>query len=145
MCGLSVLVSGGYSLLWCAAFSLWRLLLLRNMGSRRMGFSSCGSRLSSCGSRALEHRLSSCGARAQLLHDMWDPPRPGLEPVSSALAGGFPTTGPPGKPWWLYFKEDFIQELGFTVIITVNTFNPWCSEYFLFCTLCAHLVLFFYS
>ncbi|KAJ8788386.1 hypothetical protein J1605_000442 [Eschrichtius robustus] len=26
-------------------------------------------------------RLSSCGSRAQLLHGMWDPPRPGLEPA----------------------------------------------------------------
>ena len=28
---------------------------------------------------------------------MWDHPRPGMEPVSPALAGGFLTTGPPGK------------------------------------------------
>ena len=27
----------------------------------------------------------------------WDPPAVGIEPVSSALAGGFLTTGPPGK------------------------------------------------
>ena len=44
-------------------------------------------------------RLSSCGSRAQLLRGMWDPPRPGLEPVSPALAGRFSTTAPPGKPW----------------------------------------------
>ena len=43
-------------------------------------------------------RLSSCGLRAQLLHGMWDLPRPGLEPVSPALAGRFSTTVPPGKP-----------------------------------------------
>ena len=43
-------------------------------------------------------RLSSCGLRAQLLCGMWDPPRPGLEPVSPALAGRFSTTAPPGKP-----------------------------------------------
>ena len=43
-------------------------------------------------------RLSSCGSRAQLLRGMWDPPRPGLEPVSPALAGRFSTTAPPGKP-----------------------------------------------
>ena len=54
--------------------------------------------LSSCGSRAPERRLSSCGARAQLLRGMWDLPGPGLEPVSPALAGGFLTTEPPGKP-----------------------------------------------
>ena len=28
---------------------------------------------------------------------MWDLPGPGIEPVSSALAGGFFTTEPPGK------------------------------------------------
>ena len=48
--------------------------------------------------RLQTHRLSSCGSRAQLLHGMWDLPRPGLEPVSPALAGGFLTTAPPGKP-----------------------------------------------
>ena len=29
---------------------------------------------------------------------MWDPPRPGLEPVSPAPAGRLSTTAPPGKP-----------------------------------------------
>ena len=29
---------------------------------------------------------------------MWDLPGSGLEPVSPALAGGFLTTVPPGKP-----------------------------------------------
>ena len=29
---------------------------------------------------------------------MWDLPGPGPEPVSPALAGGLPTTVPPGKP-----------------------------------------------
>ena len=28
---------------------------------------------------------------------MWDLPRPGFEPVSPALAGGFLSTAPPGK------------------------------------------------
>ena len=42
--GLSlVAVSGGYSSLRCAGFSLWWLLLLRSTGSRRAGFSSCGT------------------------------------------------------------------------------------------------------
>ena len=34
---------------------------------------------------------------------MWDLPGPGLEPVSPALAGGFLTTAPPGKPHTLPF------------------------------------------
>ena len=56
--GFSVVAaSGGYSSLRCAGFSLRWLLLLLNTGSRRAGFSSCGSRV-------LECRISSCGARA---------------------------------------------------------------------------------
>ena len=76
-------------------------------------FSSCGKRgplftavrgpLTIVASPVGEHRLqmrrlSNCGSRAQLLHGMWDLPRPGLEPVSPALAGRFSTTAPPGKP-----------------------------------------------
>ena len=54
-------------------------------------------------SPAAEHRLqtrrlSNCGPRAQPLRGTWDPPRPGPEPASPALAGRFPTTAPPGKP-----------------------------------------------
>ena len=48
--------------------------------------------------RLQTRRLSNYGSRAWLLRGMWDPPRPGLEPVSPALAGRFSTTAPPGKP-----------------------------------------------
>ena len=51
------------------------------------------------GHRLQTRRLSNCGSRAQLLRGMWDPPRPGLEPVSPALAGRLSTTAPPGKPY----------------------------------------------
>ena len=50
------------------------------------------------GHRLQTRRLSSCDSRAQLLRGTWDLPRPGLEPVSPALAGRFSTTEPPGKP-----------------------------------------------
>ena len=85
-----------------------------------LGLSFCARAFSSCGewgplfiavrgpltitaSLVVEHRLqtrrlSNHGSRAQLLRSMWDPPRPGLEPVSPALAGRFSTTAPPGKP-----------------------------------------------
>ena len=81
-------------------------------------FSSCGKRgplfiavrgpLTIAASLVVEHRLqmrrlSNCGSRAQLLHSMWDLPRPGLEPVSPALAGRFSTTAPPGKPCFNIF------------------------------------------
>ena len=82
-------------------------------------FSSCGERgplfiavrgpLTVAASLVAEHRLqtrrlSSCGSWAQLLRGMWDLPRPGLEPVSPALAGRLSTTAPPGKPYIVHFK-----------------------------------------
>ena len=81
-------------------------------------FSSCGKRgplfiavrgpLTIAASLVAEHRLqtcrlSNCGSRAQPLRGMWDLPRPGLEPVSPALASRFSTTAPPGKPRFLSF------------------------------------------
>ena len=56
---------GADLLLRCAGFSLWRLLLLRSTRSRARGLSGC----------------SSWALCAQLLHRMWDPPRPGIKPV----------------------------------------------------------------
>ena len=85
-----------------------------------LGFRFCARAFSSCGKwgpffiavrgpltiaaslvaehRLQTHRLSNCGSRAQSLRGMWDPPRPGREPVSPALAGRLSTTAPPGKP-----------------------------------------------
>ena len=48
--------------------------------------------------RLQTRRLSNRGPRAQPLRGTWDPPRPGLEPVSPASAGRLSTTAPPGKP-----------------------------------------------
>ena len=92
-------------------------------------FSSCGKRgplfivvqgplfiavrgpLTIAASLIVEHRLqmrwlSNCGSRAELLHGMWDLPRPGLEPVSPALAGRLSTTAPPGKPRVPILKDE---------------------------------------
>ena len=107
------------SLLRVGFLQLWQVGAAFHCGapaSHCGGFSCCGARalgvrasvgvacrLSSCGSRALERRLSSCGARAQLRRGVWDLPGPGLEPVSPALAGGFLTTAPPGKPYNCFF------------------------------------------
>ena len=41
---------------------------------------------------------------------MWDLPRPGLKPVSPALAGGFLTTAPPGKPFMGTLKKESWME-----------------------------------
>ena len=96
-------------------FFLFFYLLMAVLGLRfcARAFSSCGKRgplfiavrgpLTIAACVVAEHRLqtrrlSSCGSRAQLLRGMWDLPRPGLEPVSPALAGRLSTTAPPGKP-----------------------------------------------
>ena len=60
------------------------------------------------GHRLQTRRLSSCGPRAQLVRGTWDPPRPGLEPMSPAPAGRPSTTAPPGKPWGFLFFVFFI-------------------------------------
>ena len=84
--GLSlVAASGGHSSSRCAGLSLSRPLLLRSTGSRRAG------------SVIVAHG-PSCSVVCGII------PRPGLEPVSPALAGGFSTTAPPGKPPGLSFK-----------------------------------------
>ena len=45
---------------------------------------------------------------------MWDLPRPGIEPVFPALAGGFLTIAPPGKSLFLiFFKKIKDQALAF--------------------------------
>ena len=68
-------------------------------------FSGCTAWASHChdcscyGAWTLGHvGFSSCGARAYLLCGMWEPPGSGIEPMSAALASGFFTTEPPGKP-----------------------------------------------
>ena len=40
---------------------------------------------------------------------MWDPPGPGIEPVSPALAGGLPTTAPPGKSQFFCLKSSVLE------------------------------------
>ena len=104
---------------------LFIYLFLAVLGLRfcARAFSSCGKRgplfiavrgpLTIAASLVAEHRLqtrrlSSCGSRAQLLRGMWDLPRPGLEPMSPALAGRLSTTAPPGKPNPAYFYQHLI-------------------------------------
>ena len=53
-----------------------------------------------CRAQAPDAQAQHCGSRAQSLRGTRDLPRPGLEPVSPALAGVFPTTAPPGKPYF---------------------------------------------
>ena len=62
------------------------------------GAPHCGG-LSSWTTGSRVYLISCCctGAQAELPCSMWDLPEPGIEAVSTALAGGFLATGPPGK------------------------------------------------
>ena len=114
-----ILIGVKYISLWFFLFvcflNLFIYLFLAVLGLRfcSRAFSSCGKQgplfiavrgpLIIAASLVAEHRLqtrrlSSRASRAQLLRGMWDLPRPGLEPVSPALAGRLSTTAPPGKP-----------------------------------------------
>ena len=84
--------------------------------------------------RLQTRRLSSCGLRAQLLRGMWDLPRPGLEPVSPALAGRFSTTAPPGKPSFLKFLSIYIRIISHSsfVYFCISITNIICDQYIIF-------------
>ena len=73
--------------------------------------------------RLQTHRLSNCGSWAQPLRGMWDPPRPGLEPASPALAGRLSTTVPPGKPWPGSLSHDSYSVCTFPKVVTSG--NIW--------------------
>ena len=118
---------------------LFIYLFLAVLGLRfcAMAFSSCGKwgplpitvhgPLTIAASPVAEHRLqtrrlSNCGSRAQSLSGMWDPPRPGPEPVSPALAGRLSTTAPPGKPpsfiyFWMKYLLKSVDNLVFVNFI----------------------------
>ena len=95
--GCLVAASRGYSL-QCVGFLLQWLLLLQSTGSRHSGFGAGTQGLGSWGTWALEHWLSRGGARARLPCRLWCLPGLGIRPTCPALAGGFSTAGPPGKP-----------------------------------------------
>ena len=101
--GLSVVAaSGGHSSSRCAGLSPSRSLVAEHKLQTR--------------------RLSSCGSRAQPLRGMWDLPRPGLEPVSPALAGRFSTAAPPGKPHIFFIHSSVDGHLGgFHVLAIANS------------------------
>ena len=85
-CSVQAFHSGGFSS--CRA---------RALGHVGLTVVACGSivatlRLYGTGSVLVAHGLSCFTLR------MWDLPGPGVKPVSSALAAGFFTTEPPGKP-----------------------------------------------
>ena len=90
----------------CASCGKWGPLFIAVRGPLTIAASPAAEH------RLQTRRLSNCGSQAQPLRGMWDPPRPGLEPVSPALAGRLSTTAPPGKPprFFLYNITSFEQQ-----------------------------------
>ena len=97
-------------------------------------FSSCGKRgplfiavrgpLTIMASLVVEHRLqtrrlSNCGSRAQLLHGMWDLPRPGLEPVSSREILKLPTPRPFPRP----MKSESLRGSSIGILSTIRSYH----------------------
>ena len=109
-----------------------------------LGLSFCSRAFSSCGKRGplfiavrgpltivaslvAEHRLqtrrlSSCGSRAQSLRGMWDPPRPGHEPVSPALAPNHCATRE-ALPLAFYSYYVFNFQMFFLIPLSICTFE----------------------
>ena len=61
---------------------------------------------------------------------MWGLPGPGLEPVSPALAGGFLTTAPPGKPAkYILIAADSFADYGYPLAVSLHStyFFHWSS------------------
>ena len=65
-----------------------------------------------------------------MLRGIWDPPRPGLEPTSPALAGRLSTTAPPGKPKETQALNDTIEQID--LIDIYRTFHPKTADYTFF-------------
>ena len=100
------------------------------------GFFFCGAW--ALGTQALVvvgHGFSSCGSRAQLIHGMWNLPGPEIELMSSALAGGIPITGPPGKFLQIHFQSPSLSSpSGIPIMHTLALFilYPYISYFALF-------------
>ena len=118
--GFSLAVMGDALQLQCVAFSLQCLLLLQRMGSRRGGVGSAVHRLQS--SVVVAFGLC-CSTACGIFPDQ------GSNPVSPALAGGFFTTEPPGKPPNLVFKWPMSILKGFTFaqLFTLAEVR-WCTS-----------------
>ena len=65
----------------------------------------------------LEHGLSSCVTWAYLVHSMWDLPRPGSQPMSPILAGGFLSIVPPGQSFSRFLIGEPLRDFFFFYIV----------------------------
>ena len=66
-----------------------------------------------------------------MFQDIWDLPRSSVEPTSHALAGGFFTTEPAGKPWKLDLFFFFL--MAFKELLSENKVNSQDMDFSYFC------------
>ena len=67
---------------------------------------------------------------------MWDLPGPGLEPVSSALAGRSLTTAPPGKPSLVFYSFTMKQITTLSTLRIITIFGKYISFKYLTIFMC---------
>ena len=67
-----------------------------------------------------ELMLSSYGTQAQLLHSMWDPPGPGIEPVSPALAANSSSLSYQVSLYPRVLKEALILQISISMKINIQ-------------------------
>ena len=116
-----VAASGGYFSLWsqtsrCGGFSCFRAQAL---GVWASGVAACG--------------LSGNVTWAQPFLCLWDPPEPGVDPMSPALAGGLLPTAPPGKSLVFFFKKliylfGYARSLDLVCELLVSAFGSCLPE-----------------
>ena len=56
---------------------------------------------------------------------MWDPPGPGIEPMSPTLQGRFLTSGPPEKPYFfeVFFFFNILSFMNCLHVLEINPFS----------------------
>ena len=149
-----------YNIMFQVHYTLFLKFLFIYLFFAVLGLRFCARAFSSCGKRGplfiavrgpltvtasvvaeqtlQKRRLSSCGSRAWLLRGMWDLPRPGLEPVSPALAGRFSTTAPPGKPYTfnICIHYEMITTMSLVAFLSPN--KLWCYWPYSLCCILHH-------
>ena len=84
---------------------------------------------SSCSTWAQQLWLTGSGAwaQAQLLHTMWNLPRPGITPVSPDLADRFLSTAPPGNSCILFLNNIILYILFHNRPFSLNIYPEFLS------------------
>ena len=95
---------------------IWRLRWVSVVGRGLLSLKSAGTAMRA----RLEFWRLGCVAPFT-----WGRPRLGIQPVSPALAGGFPATEPPGKSLTEFFKKAFLTQAVEKAMATHSSVLAW--------------------